>query len=61
MLIIGDSMKIERWIYQGKEIEIPICEEQDVEVNEVFEDEIEELEKTKDLSKLREELKNQNE
>ena len=44
---IGDSMKVEKWIYKGKEIEIPILDDNEVEVNEVFEKEIE---KTIDLT-----------
>lgn len=27
-------MKIEKWIYKGKEIEVPILEEDEIEANE---------------------------
>lgn len=27
-------MKIEKWIYKGKEIEVPILEEDEIETNE---------------------------
>ncbi len=40
-------MKIEKWIYKGNEIEVPILEDDEVETNEVFENE---LEKTIDLT-----------
>lgn len=43
---IGDNMKIEKWIYKGEEIEVPILEENEIETNE----DISELEKTKDLT-----------
>ena len=45
-------MKIEKWIYEGKEIEVPIMEEEEIEKNEDFNSN---LENTLQLS---EELKN---
>lgn len=42
---IGDNMKIEKWIYKGEEINVPIVEEDEIEKN------LEELENTLDLSK----------
>ena len=34
-------MKIEKWIYEGKEIEFPIFEENEIENNEDFNDNLE--------------------
>jgi len=31
---IGDSMRVEKWIYKGQEIYIPILEENEIETNE---------------------------
>lgn len=44
-------MRIEKWIYKGKEVEVPILDDEEIEINE----DNPELEITKDLSK---ELKN---
>lgn len=41
-------MKIEKWKYKGKEIDVPILDEEEIEINEI----IDELEKTKDLKEL---------
>ena len=41
-------MKIEKWIYKGNEIDVPIFDEDEIETNEEFT----ELEKTKDLKEL---------
>ena len=38
-------MKIEKWIYKGEEIEVPIVDDDEIEKN------LEELENTRDLSK----------
>ena len=42
-------MKIEKLNFNGKEVDLAIYEDDDMETNEIFE---EELETTKDLSKL---------
>ena len=42
-------MRIEKWNYEGKEINIPIFEEIDIETNETIEDDID---NTKDISEL---------
>ena len=39
-------MKIEKWIYKGKEVDVPILEDDEIEENLNIE---QELEKTKDL------------
>ena len=41
-------MKIEKWIYKGKEIDVPIFEEEEIEKNE----EIPEFENTIDLTEV---------
>lgn len=38
-------MKVEKWIYKGKEIDVPILEEDEIEQNE----EVDYLEKTIDI------------
>lgn len=45
--IIGDDMKIEKWMYKGEEIEVPILEDDEIEEN--LKSNVD-LEKTKDLS-----------
>ena len=40
-------MKIEKWIYKGEEVEVPILEENEIEKNI----DLSELDITKDLSK----------
>ena len=49
-------MKIEKWIYKGKEVEIPILEENEIETNEDIE-----LDQTKDLTKELENIGDNNE
>lgn len=39
-------MKIEKWIYNGKEIDVPIVDDDDIEINE----DLDYLENTIDLS-----------
>lgn len=41
-------MRIEKWIYEGKEVEVPILEDYEIETNE----DNPELENTKNLSDL---------
>ena len=43
----GDSMKIEKWIYKGKEVNVPIVEENEIETNEDIE-----MDKTLDLTEV---------
>lgn len=40
-------MKIEKWIYKGKEIDVPILENDEIETNEEIE-----LDKTKELTEI---------
>lgn len=41
-------MKIEKWLYKGKEVDVPIFDEEEIEKNE----EIPELENTIDLKEV---------
>lgn len=50
--IIGDNMRVEKWIYKNKEIDVPILEEDEIETNE----DIDYLENTVDLTKTIEDL-----
>lgn len=43
----GDNMKIEKWIYKGEEVEVPVLEEDEIEVNMDSPD----FDITKDLTK----------
>lgn len=45
-------MKIEKWMYKGKEIEVPIMDEEEIERNEDFDQDLE------NTLELRKELKN---
>ena len=45
-------MKIEKWMYKGKEIEVPIIDEEEIERNEDFDQDLE------NTLELRKELKN---
>ena len=54
--IIGDGMRIEKWNYKGKEIDVPIVEEDEIEKNLV-----DDLDKTKDLSEELSKLGDNNE
>lgn len=49
-------MKIEKWKFNGKEIDIPILEEEDKEQNE----DIEPLESTIDLTETLKNMENEN-
>lgn len=42
-------MRVEKWNFDGKEVDLPIFEDEDIETNEIFEDD---LENTKDISEL---------
>ena len=50
-------MKIEKWMYKGKEVEVPVFEEDEIETNENIKD----LEKTKELTSELEEISEENE
>lgn len=49
-------MKIEKWIYKGKEIAVPILEKDEIETNE----DVDYLENTIDLTKTIENLGDKN-
>lgn len=51
-------MKIEKWMYKGEEIEVPILDDDEIEENLKIQ---EDLEKTRDLSKELKELGDENE
>ena len=46
---IGDSMRIEKWMYNGEEIEVPILDEEDIDKNLDINND---LEKTIELSEV---------